>query len=125
MIEYNIDPATGIMRAFFTMNPDATHADLEVWIDGLERSEADPRLLCAAYANICQQALTKLEVMASPASCFSQIAEIAGALSHFETSMRAYSAVIGHRRFEKLAQMQPLEALKVCLQNRVMLDELV
>ena len=125
MKEYVFDPHEGICEAFFLLNPEAEPKDLVNWAANQDRSDSDPRLLLYSLSNLCDQAFAQLvadqETRVDPLLA----GTIGGSLAHFETSIRAYNAILGHRRFTKLAQLSPIDALKACLPNEVKSENLI
>lgn len=119
MKTYQINPLEGVCEAYFVVNPGAEMKDLVEWLTNQECSDSDPRISLYSLANLCDQALDELM---TEQDCWVDprlVALVSGALAHFETSVRAFSAIIGHRSFQKLARMTPVEALKKCLPNNI------
>ena len=125
MNEYESDPIDGLITAGLILTEWADHEQFLVWMSELEVSEADPRILCTSIAVRLQEALHKTINASGDTRVANRIARLAGALGHYETSIRAYTAMIGHRRFKKLAALDPIERLKICLPNRVSTAELI
>lgn len=125
MKTYFSNPSEGVCEAFFEVNPNAEVKDLAEWLSNNERSEDDPRVSIFGLANLCEQALENLTTAHGQWVDALHVARIAGALAHYETAIRAYNALIGHRRFSRLAQLPPIEALRVCLPHHVELSELM
>lgn len=125
MKPYFSDPVEGVCDAFFELYPDAELKDLVKFFSEQERSDSDPRVALYGLANLCDQALEKLTSTYDRWIDAPTVARISGALAHFETAIRAYSAVIGHRRFHTLSRLSPVDALRKCFPHEVALAELV
>ena len=115
MNKYFFNPKDGVIEAFFVINPDAEISDLVDWLGEQDRCDDDPRVELYSVATLCELALGEL---IDETECWIDpllVAKIAGALMHFETAVRAFNAIIGHPRLERLTAMSPIEALKACL----------
>ena len=125
MKQYTLDPMLGAREAFQALNPQSADDDFYTWLDDQDESESDPRLIYCSLAVLCDQALTEMLGRQTRTFRPDLIALVAGALSHFETAMRSFTAAIGHGRFERLSKLDPVAALKRCLPNDVEAFELI
>jgi len=124
MKKYTLNPTLGFRQAYMVLNPQATNDDFLTWLREQDDSEKDPRLMNSAMAVLCDQALSELVERQACVVGSKLVADVAGALSHYETSIRAFTALIGHCRFERLSMLEPVEALKTCLPNHVHAEDI-
>ncbi len=90
MKKYTLNPTLGFRQAYMVLNPQATNDDFLTWLREQDDSEKDPRLMNSAMAVLCEQALSELVERQACVVGSKLVADVAGALSHYETSIRAF-----------------------------------
>lgn len=118
MKKYYISPMTGVSAAFQIVYPDTSAGDFNVWVDEQEQVASDPRVEIVAYANLCEKALDKLQANDASGTP-TALSMITSALAHYETLMRVYTGLIGHRRYTALEKMPPVEAVMACVPDEL------